>query len=72
MSYAVNEHMKAYMLPRKYFIRFVQFSQNLNVFAIFKCLGIKLHESNFIVSRDINCRKANKPKGKQCAMKGKF
>lgn len=72
MNYAANEHMKAYTLPPKYFIRFVQFSQNLNVFTTFRCLGIKIHERNFIVSRDINCRKTNKHKCKQGAMKGKF
>jgi hypothetical protein len=64
--------MKAYMLPRKYFTRFVQFSQNLNVFTTFKRLGIIFHESSFIASRDINCRKTNKHKVKQGAMKGKF
>jgi len=60
------------MLPRKYFVRFVQFSQNMKVFTAFKCLRIKFHERNFIVSRHINCRKTNKHKGKQGAMKGNF
>jgi len=72
MNYALNEHMKAYTLPRKYFIPFAQFSRNLNVFTTFKCLGTKFHESNFIVSQDINCRKKNKHKGKQVQRKENY
>jgi len=61
MKYALNEHIKPYTLPHKYFILFVQFSQNLNVFMLFKCLGIKFHEISLcleilIVERRINIK----------------